>query len=106
MPPREINGDIGLGGKKGVGSDMTLEEVKGGWDEGTRPQGPQGGERGQCPETAKPSIITPESFLGAGPSPADPLWPLTWVREATSGIQLFTLQLGPALTVVWSAQKE
>lgn len=70
MPPRESNGDIGLGGKKGMGSDRTLEEVKGTWGKETRPPGPQ---EEKCPETAKPPLITPGSVLGAGPSPADPL---------------------------------
>lgn len=103
VPPRESYGDIGLGGKKGVGSDRTLEEVKGTWGEETRPPGPQ---EGKCPETAKHPLIIPGSILGAGPSPADSLWLLTWAHQATLGIQLFTLRLGPSLTAVWSAQKE
>lgn len=94
MPPREINEDTGLGGKKGVGSDMTLEESNGDWDEGTRPVEPQGGERSQCPETAKPSIIAARGLPGG------------WILcghlrgQATLAIQLFALQTGPWLTVV------
>lgn len=57
---------------------MTLEEVRGAWDEGTGPVGPQGREESQCPETAEPSpsITATGGFMGTGPSPVEALGPL------------------------------